>query len=164
MALSQNNVASALLYVDDTNRARNQATQALALAREVGDRRHIQAALDTLGWIALAEGAVRDARARFTEAVTLALEIANRSAARGSLYGLAAASAAAGDGYLAARLAATAEPDRGFATSIDPSTRAVIERHLAQARAQTDPAEWEEAWAAGAAQTIEQASADVLGT
>ena len=164
MALSQNNVASALLDADDTNRARNQATQALALAREVGDRRHIQAALDTLGWIALAEGAVRDARARFTEAMTLALEIANRSAARGSLYGLAAASAAAGDGYLAARLAATAEPDRGFVTSIDPSTRAVIERHLAQARAQTDPAEWEEAWAAGAAQTIEQAAAEVLGT
>jgi predicted ATPase len=165
MALSQNNVASALLAADDTSRARNQATEALALAREVGDRRHIQAALDTLGWVALAEGATSDARPRFTEALTLAREIANRSAARGSLYGLAAVAAAAGDGRLAARLAAAAERDvRGFATSIDPSTRAVIEQHLAEARAETDPAEWKEACAAGAALTIEQAAAEVLGT
>jgi hypothetical protein len=41
--------------------------------------------------------------------------------------------------------------------------RAMSDRYLAAARADTDPAQWEEAWAAGAALTIEQAAAEVLG-
>ncbi|HKI22999.1 MAG TPA: hypothetical protein VKA24_06230 [Gaiellaceae bacterium] len=144
---------------------RELVTQALELAREVGDRRHVHAALDTLAWIALAEGGAGEARELFTEALSQALEIANQPAARVSLYGLAAAAAAAGDGRLVARLAASAGLDPGgSAISIDPATRAVFDRNLAEARAQTDPAEWEEAWAAGAALTVEQAAAEVLGT
>ena len=42
--------------------------------------------------------------------------------------------------------------------------QALFERHLAAARAQTDPAEWDAAWGAGGALTIEQAAAEVLGT
>ena len=165
MALSLNNVAEALFVAEDTSSARDHATQALALAREVGDRRHTSAALDTLGWIALADSCIDEAHALFTEALALARQIANLSAARVTVYGLATVAAASGDWLLAARLAAAAEPDvRGsWAPFIDPSVMAVIERHLAAARAQTDPAEWEKAWAAGAALTIEQAAAEVLG-
>jgi hypothetical protein len=45
---------------------------------------------------------------------------------------------------------------------MDPWTKAIVEQHLAAARAQTDPAEWEQAWAAGADLTIEEAAAEVL--
>ena len=163
MALSLNNIGATLCATGDTSQAREHVAQAFELAREIGDRRHVHAALDTLAWIALAEGGAGEARELFTEALRQALEIANRPAAGVSLYGLAAAAAAAGDGRLAARLAAIAEPDSQASISVDPWTRAVFERHLAEARAQTDPAEWEQAWAAGAALTIEQAAAEILG-
>jgi hypothetical protein len=44
---------------------------------------------------------------------------------------------------------------------MDPWMKAIVEQHLAAARAQTDPAEWE-AWAAGSKLSIEQAAAEVL--
>ena len=85
--------------------------------------------------------------------------------ARVTLYGLAAAAGAAGEGRLAARLAAAAEPEvRGGNLFIDPFLWSLIEQRLAAARAETNPGEWDKAWAAGAALTIEQAAAEVLGT
>jgi hypothetical protein len=146
-------------------RAREDTTRALAFAREVGDRRHIHIALDGLGWIALAEARIDAARDLFTEALALAKQIANRASTRVTLYGLAAVAGASGDGLLAARLGAAAEPEvTGGSHLIDPSMWVMINRYLAEARANTDPAEWEESWAAGGALTIEQAAAEVLGT
>ncbi len=165
MALSLTNLSWALFETGHVSQARDFATEALGLARDVGDRRHTHAALDNLGWIALAAGRMGEARALFKEALTNAQEIANVAATRGTLYGLAAVAAATGDGRLAARLAAAAEPDVGRgAVFIDPSLWTRIKGILAAARAQTDPAEWDEAWAAGAALTIDQAAAEVLGT
>jgi len=165
MALSLTNLSWALFETGHVSQARDFATEALGLARDVGDRRHTHSALDNLGWIALAAGRMGEARALFKEALTNAQEIANVAATRGTLYGLAAVAAATGDGRLAARLAAAAEPDVGRgAVFIDPSLWTRIKETLAAARAQTDPAEWDEAWAAGAALTIDQAAADVLGT
>ena len=40
----------------------------------------------------------------------------------------------------------------------------MIEETLAAARAKTHPAQWDEAWAAGAALTIEQAASEALKT
>ncbi len=165
MALSLTNLSWALFETGHVSQARDFATEALGLARDVGDRRHTHSALDNLGWIALAAGRMGEARALFNEALTNAQEIANVAATRGTLYGLAAVAAATGDGRLAARLAAAAEPDVGRgAVFIDPSLWTRIKGILAAARAQTDPAEWDEAWAAGAALTIDQAAAEVLGT
>ena len=164
MALSLNNIASALFEAGDTSRARDLATEALALAREVGDRRHVHATLDTLAWAAFAEGGAGEARELFTEALKQALAIANPSALQASLFGLATVAAAAGDGRLAARLTAAAQAyARGLHSMLYSSTMAVVERHLADARARTDPAEWEAAWAAGTALTIEQAATEGLG-
>jgi len=163
MALSLSNLAWALFETGHVSQARDFATQALGLARDVGDRRHTHAALDNLGWIALAAGRIGEARALFKEALTYAQEIANAAATRDTLYGLAAVAGATGDGRLAARLAAAAEPDvRGGAAFIEPSLWTKIKEPLAAARAQTGAAEWDEAWAAGAALTIEQAAAEVL--
>ena len=165
MALSLNNVAWMLFEAGQVNQAREYETQALELARDVGDRRQIHSALDGLGWMALADGRFDDALELFKEALSHSLEIANAGATRVTLYGLAAAAGAAGEGRLAARLAAAAEPEvRGGNLFIDPFLWSLIEQRLAAARAETNPGEWDKAWAAGAALTIEQAAAEVLGT
>jgi tetratricopeptide (TPR) repeat protein len=164
MALSLGNLSGAAYEAADLARARDYATQALALAREVGVRREASGAVDQLGWIALTEGRFAEAGELFEEALALELEIASLPAAGFTLYGLAAVAAASGDGHLAARLAAAAEPNVHGGTFLGPGAVAVFERHIAAARAQTDPAEWDEAWAAGGALTIEQAAAEVLGT
>jgi tetratricopeptide (TPR) repeat protein len=162
MALSMSNLASASFETGHVKEAHEFATQALALARDVGDRRHMHAALDNLAWIAFADARFDEARALFTEALQYAHEIAKAGSTRESLCGLATVAGKIGEGRLAARLAAAAEPDVYGAVSPDPATQKMIEETLAAARAKTDPAEWDEAWAAGAALTIEQAAAEVL--
>jgi predicted ATPase/class 3 adenylate cyclase len=163
MALSLNNVAWTLFEAGNVSQARDYATQALGLARDVADRRHIHAAADSLGWIALAGGHFDDAHALFKEALIHAQEIANAAAARITLYSLAAVAGATGEGRLAARLAAAAEPEvPGGNIFIDPWLWTAIQQHLAAAREETDPAEWEEAWAGGAALTLEEAAAEAV--
>jgi tetratricopeptide (TPR) repeat protein len=162
-ALSLSNLSWTVFVLGNVSKAREYATRALELAREVGDRRHAHSALDGLGWIALTDGRFDEARALFEEALTYAQEIANASGTRSTLYGLATLAGATGQGRLAARLAAAAEPDgHGGVWLVDPSTWTTIKETLAAAQAQTNPAEWDEAWAAGAALTIEQAAAEVL--
>ena len=50
MALSMSNLASTLFETGHVSEAHEFATEALRLAREVGDRRHMHAALDNLAW------------------------------------------------------------------------------------------------------------------
>jgi predicted ATPase/class 3 adenylate cyclase/Tfp pilus assembly protein PilF len=164
MSLSLVNLSDNAFAAGDVSRARDYATQALALAREVGDRRHMSAATDELAWLALAEGDIGEARELFNEALTLSLRIANLSNARITLHGLAAVAAASGDGPSAARLAAAAKPDVHGHQHLGPAATATFARHLATAEAQTDPDTWDEAWATGAALTIEQAAAEILQT
>jgi hypothetical protein len=42
--------------------------------------------------------------------------------------------------------------------------QATIDKALASARAKTDPAVWDEAWAAGSTLTLEEAAAEILAT
>jgi predicted ATPase len=135
MALSLTNLAEAALQGDDVNGARDFASRALALAREVGDRRRLAMAAEMRGWIALREGRIDEAQDLFTEALALAREIANLPATRLTLHGLAALAAASGNGRLAARLAAAAEPDVLGGYYIGQWERAAFERHLAAAGA-----------------------------
>ena len=115
-------------------------------------------ALD-LGWIALAEGRFAEARELFKEALALTWRSA-ACPARLTLHGQAAVAAA------------RRRAPRGCSRLPGPRSRtrswgwgqALFERHLAAARAQTDPAEWDAAWGRGGALTIEQAAAEVLGT
>ncbi|MFZ1880234.1 MAG: tetratricopeptide repeat protein [Gaiellaceae bacterium] len=161
-ALSLSNLAGALFEAGDVSRARDCATQALALARDVGDRRHMHAALENLGWMTLADGQFADAHALFKEALTHAQAIANTTSALSTLCGLAVVAAATGDNRRAARLAGAAERDVRDVYMSDPRTWRTIEEHVAAAKARTDPDEWYEAWAAGTALTIEEATAEVL--
>ena len=163
MALALSNLAWVLLVTGDVSQASDLEAQALGLARDAGDRRNTHQALDNLGWIALADGRFDEALGLFKEALAYAHEIANAAAARSTLYGLAAVAAATGETRQAARLAAAAEPEvPGSASLLHPWSRALVERHLDSGRAETVSAEWDKAWAAGAALTVEQAAVEVL--
>ena len=163
MALSLSNLAWVSLYVGDASRARDLGIQALALAREVGDRRHVAAALSTLGWMALAEVHLNEARELLEESLTVAQEIAFRSLVYSDLFALAAVAGGGGDWRLAARLEAALDSEiQVEATALNSWEKGLLDQNRAAAQAQTDPAEWEAAWAAGAALTIEQAAAEVL--
>jgi tetratricopeptide (TPR) repeat protein len=161
MALSLATLSETAMELEDRARAREFATEALELAREVGDRREAGAALLMLAWVALYEGQVDAARELFTDALALAREISNPASARIALRGLAAVAAATRAGPLTARLAAATEHDLRE-SFLAPSLRALVERHLAEAQAETDPVEWEEAWQQGAALSIDQATAEIL--
>jgi hypothetical protein len=159
MALSLRNLAGEL-YDSDPSRAHDLATQALDLAREVGDRRHTATALATLGWMALAEDHPNEARDLLEESLAVGLEIAYRYVVYEGLVGLAAVAGAGGDWLLAARLGAAVESEIQF--DVGPWEQGLADQTRAAARAHTEPAEWKTAWAAGAALTIEQAAAEVL--
>jgi len=161
MALSLATLSETAMELEDRARAREFATEALELAREVGDRREAGAALLMLAWVALYEGQVDAARELFTDALALAREISHPTSARIALRGLAAVAAATRAGPLTARLAAATEHDLRE-SFLAPSLRALVERHLAEAQAETDPVEWEEAWQQGAALSIDQATAEIL--
>jgi predicted ATPase len=163
MALSLNNLA-AEVYDHDASRARDLGTQALALAREVGDRRHTATALNTLGWMALAEDQLNEARELLEESLTIALEIAYRFLVDYSLFGLAATAGAGGDWRLAARLEAAARAEIQFSAGLGPWEKGLIDQNRAIAQAEADPAEWEAEWAGGATLTLEQAATEVLKT
>src|SRR6185437_1039743 len=149
----------------EASRAHDLGIEALALAREVGDRRHTATALNTLGWMALAENHLNEARELLVESLAVALEIAFRSLLYDGLFGLAAVAGADGEWRRAARLEAAAESQQGDAavsTNLGSWQRDLIDQHRAAAQAQTDPDEWEAARAGGATLTIEQAAAEIL--
>jgi tetratricopeptide (TPR) repeat protein len=163
MSLSLTNLAEMAMELGDTARARETATRGLELAREVGDRREAGLALIALAWVALDEYRFDEARELFIDALALAHEISNLPDVRGALQGLAAVAAATCDGPLAARLGAIVEPAVAGHAFITPAQSALVERHLAAVRAETDTAEWEEAWRGGATLSLEQATTEILG-
>jgi len=45
---------------------------------------------------------------------------------------------------------------------LSPVQRALLERHLAAVRAETDPVAWEAAWRQGSGMSIEEATVEIL--
>ncbi|MGZ4409689.1 MAG: ATP-binding protein [Gaiellaceae bacterium] len=165
MALSLSNLAETALDLGEITQAREFGTKALELSREAGDRRETVFAATALAWIALDQNRIEDASGLFTEALALAHEISNRTQAREALQGLATVAAATGDGLLAAQLAAAAEPTvPGNSGPPGPARRALTDRLFTTVRAETDPAQWEDAWRQGTAMSLAQATAKILET
>jgi hypothetical protein len=122
-------------------------------------------ALNTLGWMALAEEHLGEARVLLEEGLTVALEIAVRVGLYYARCGLAALAGAGGDWRLAAQLEAAVESEIQIdAIGLAPWEKALLDQNRAAAQAQTDPAEWQAEWAAGATLTIEEAATEALKT
>jgi non-specific serine/threonine protein kinase len=146
----------------DYPRARRLYEQGLALARELGNRVGIAWSLEHLGELALDEGDHARALALFLEPISMWRDASSVSPQGASaLEHLASVAVAFGELERAARLIAAA---RNLAGGVDDRYLSVdagrTERDLAALRSRLGPAAFEEAWAEGAAMTLDEALAE----
>ena len=124
----------------------------------MGNQRQVSWSKAALGWIALAEGTLDEAREYFHVSLALLRDLGANQLSVDVIYGLAGAAAAAGDVVRAARLEAVAthlEQDFGHqATAADSG---IHRRFLDDLRSTTDPSVWQAAARDGTAMSIEQA-------
>lgn len=138
--------------------ARRFFEDALALARSSGDRAAVACALYTLGNLARRQGDHERAGLLHNEALVLQARMGNTAGVAASLEAVAALGAETGRCDRAARLLGAADALRrtnGYVLS--PSERSCHESGLALVRQRLSPEKFEEAWAAGAALSTEEA-------
>jgi tetratricopeptide (TPR) repeat protein len=146
------------LQRDDFARARELAEEALALATDIGDKRHISFAFGTLGWAALGEGAFEEAHRWFGESLAVAQDIGHRQSVVEMMTGMAGAAAARNDALRAARLsgAAAALEDAVGVKLSQTEVLPMLTRLLDGAKSQIGGDEWEAAWNEGARMSLEE--------
>jgi tetratricopeptide (TPR) repeat protein len=160
IALSLYNLADGALRKGDAGRAAALYSEAAEIASANGDKRHLCFAYGGLALVAHRERRWEDAETHARTSLRLAKEIGDKRAMAEAVFCLAGIAAATGDPARAARLAAAGElhysrltPEGMF---LDDEVRASIET----ARATSDPGIWQEAWAAGSAMSLDEATDD----
>jgi len=146
IAWHQGNLAQAEAYTQE----------ALALARELGDKSLIATTLQNLGYFASLQGDLKQAGACYREGLSLAQEIGNEVQMCWPLVGLASVAAAEGQPVRAARLFGAAETRLDVKVLMNNIEHAEYERVVQSARAQLGEKAFAAAWAEGRAMTPEQ--------
>jgi non-specific serine/threonine protein kinase len=142
----------------DGQRASGRYEESLALWRELRGAPGIASALHKLGQVSRSTGDLATARARLAESLALQQELGNKQGIGECLAGLAATTAAAGDPERAARLfAASAALLEAIGVPLAPVDQVALHRDLEATRARLGAPAWEQAWAAGAALSTEDA-------
>ena len=167
VALSLANLSEMAVAAGDLARARSLSAEALGHAEAIGDRRHVSFALTNLGWIELAEERPKESIPRFLQALQLSRDLGMSQTSVMVLHGIAGALAARGEVARGAWLEAAAQrherelDDRlGHIPSI--ADEGIHARYLAEARGSLDPDGWDQAWAEGAAASLDEAIAYAL--
>jgi predicted ATPase len=162
IALCLANLAE-IAVAHDPAHARSLAAESLALAEEIGDRRHTSVAQTVLGWAALAEGKLDEALEWFGEGLTLTRDLGHAQWAFNILYGFAGVAAAKGEVARAARLeAAAARSERILGHQPTAADAGIHRRYLDELRSSTDRAIWEAETRAGEAMSLDEAIAYAL--
>ena len=160
LALSLYNLADGALRRGDAGRAAALYTEAVEIASAIGDKRHLCFAYGGLALVAHRERRWEDAETHARASLRLAKEIGDKRAVAEAVFCLAGIAAATGDPTRAARLAAAAELHHSRFTPegifLDDEVRASIE----SAKAACDPGIWQQAWAAGSAMSLDEATDD----
>jgi tetratricopeptide (TPR) repeat protein len=158
LALSLYNLADGALRKGDAGRAAAPFSEAAEIASAIGDKRHLCFAHGGLALVAYRERRWEDAETHARASLRLAKEIGVKAAMAEAVFSLAGIAAATGDSARAARLAAAAElhdsrltPEGMF---LDDEVRASIET----ANATSDPGIWLQAWTAGSAMSLDEAT------
>jgi tetratricopeptide (TPR) repeat protein len=116
--------------------------------------------LHNMGHVAHGQGDYERAAALFAESLTMLVKAEDKEAVIACLAGLAAVAADRGQLGRAARLfGATSALVSTFDVYMDVADRLAYEQNMARAKALSDPASWEAAWAEGQAMTVDQAVA-----
>jgi tetratricopeptide (TPR) repeat protein len=158
-------LSQALNYLGDTARIEGDYASAerfyedsLQLVRAQGFKSDVPAVLHNLGYAVLAQGDHQRARSLFEDGLALQREIGNKQGISECLTGFAALAAATGDLMRAARLFGASEALRSvIGAYMWPAERIEWERQVANARSQSDPADWDNAWRQGSAMTMDEA-------
>lgn len=167
VALSLANLSEMAFTAGDLARARSLSTEALGHAEAIGDRRQVSFALTNLGWIELAEERAQESIPRFLQALQLSRDLGMSQTSVMVLHGIAGALAARGEVAHGAWLEAAAQRHEGELddrTGHIPSIadEGIHARYLAEARGSLDPERWDQAWAEGAAASLDEAIAYAL--
>jgi predicted ATPase len=150
---------------NDPRLAGSMAEESLALAEELGDRRHTAAAQTVLGWVALAEGRFDEAVEWFRTGLALTRDLGHALWAVQNLFGLGGVAAATGQVARAATLdAAAAQAERLLGHVPSAADARIHRRYLAELRDATDPAVWEASVRVGEAMSLEEAIEFALAT
>ena len=145
----------------DATQAQRYYQQSLALYRTLDDRQNAALLLGNLGALALAQAQHADARAHYLDALAQHQALGDRRGIAVDLGGLARVASAQQQPRRAAQLAAAAEVIwAALGSSLQPAELLVYQQDLDAARAQLAPAEWQAAWEAGRALSLDQALAE----
>jgi tetratricopeptide (TPR) repeat protein len=121
-------------------------------------------ALEGLGQVALAQGALAEASMHFVEGLRSARELGFTHGVAWCLAGLGSVAASEKQPQRAARLWGAAEALRkAIGTRAASASRVIYEQAVASARTQLDPSTLAASWAEGRAMTVEEAIAEALG-
>jgi tetratricopeptide (TPR) repeat protein len=161
IAAASNNLGLLALDEGEPARARHLLREALSLRRDLGDRRCIAVSLNHLGRAALALGEIAEARACYAESLRVAWEIGDRRSIAYSLdaiAGLVLSQETSPDTVrCAVRLCAAAGALRGsIGAALSPLNRTRTDAMLATVREVLTGAEYDAAWAEGAALPLEE--------
>jgi non-specific serine/threonine protein kinase len=152
------NLANLAQLQGDAARAAEVHEQLLTQARELGLKREIAVNLLALGHIRIDQGDLDTAGQLLSESLSLAWEISDQSTAVAASAGLGRIAASKGKTPQAARVLGAVDAClTANAIRLDADVRALLERDEAGVRAGMTPEEFEAAFAAGQALTLEQA-------
>jgi len=147
----------------DLRAARRFFEEALDLAESVGAPHHAVGALHGLGWLARADDLPKQAAALHLRALELQREIGNVFGLASSLEAVAGALGAAGRGEQAARLFGATTTIRSVNGYARPAwDRSSFESDLAFVRQSLSPEQFEVAFSAGEALTVDEAVAHAV--
>jgi predicted ATPase/transcriptional regulator with XRE-family HTH domain/Tfp pilus assembly protein PilF len=138
--------------------------ESLAIARALRDQNSIAMTLGNLGLVAFQQGDLPRALALQREALTDWQLVTNKPWLARTVENIAQIAAATEHPERAALLFGASDAFRSaFGSSLPPNDRQIIERWTVVARAQMDEAAFADAWARGAAMSLDEAVACALG-
>jgi tetratricopeptide (TPR) repeat protein len=162
-AVARMGLANVALLRGDFEQARVEAEEAVVVSREIGVAELLAFALVNLGHAKLSERG-SDAMSAYLESLSICREIGAKECACGALDGLAAATVVAGDERRAVILLAASESARAAAgIENQPYEADLHARTNAGARQELGESEYDEALAAGASMSFEEAIDYALG-
>jgi predicted ATPase/class 3 adenylate cyclase len=154
-----------LVAIGDVATVKQLGPEAVALSQALGDRWSEHFAHHFLGDCAVIEGDVAEAERRYRLSLAAAWETGDQVESCYELQGMAMAAAGAGKAERALRLAsaAAANTRKLGVDAIPPFWTALVDRHVALARAQAGDEPADAAWIAGARLSLQEAVTEALG-
>ena len=153
-----------LVAIGDVATVKQLGPEAVAVSQALGDRWSEHFAHHFLGDCAVIEGDVAEAERRYRLSLDAAWETGDQVESCYELQGMAMAAAGAGDAERALRLASAAAANLGKlgVDAIPPFWTALVDRHVALARAQLGDEPADAAWTAGGRLSLQEAVTEAL--